>query len=142
MRDKIEAEFNKFMSIGTKKGSLNEEDIYFKLLKYESTAEEIQEVIDALENASIKIIKTVEPETDNNAIQTIIAEVNVDDPVKMYLKDIGKVPLLSSEEEIILAKKILEGDQYAKAKLSEANLRLVVSIAKRYVGRTSMQFLD
>jgi len=142
VRDKIEAEFNKFMSIGTKKGSLNEEDIYFKLLKYESTAEEIQEVIDALENASIKIIKTVEPETDNNAIQTIIAEVNVDDPVKMYLKDIGKVPLLSSEEEIILAKKILEGDQYAKAKLSEANLRLVVSIAKRYVGRTSMQFLD
>ena len=130
------------MSIGTKKGALNEEDIYFKLLKYESTAEEIQDVIDTLENAGIKIIKAVEPETDNNEMQKIIAEVNVDDPVKMYLKDIGKVPLLSSEEEIVLAKKMIEGDEYAKAKLSEANLRLVVSIAKRYVGRTSMQFLD
>ena len=142
MRDKIEQELSKFMDIGTKKGSLNEEDIYFKLLKYESTAEEINYVIDSLEKARIKIIRAVEPETDNNEISKIISEVNVDDPVKMYLKDIGKVPLLSSEEEIVLAKKMLEGDEYAKAKLSEANLRLVVSIAKRYVGRTSMQFLD
>lgn len=142
MRDKIVLELNKFMDMGTKKGSLNEEDIYFKLLKYESTAEEINFVIDSLEKAAIKVIRAVEPETDNNEISKIIQEVNVDDPVKMYLKDIGKVPLLSSEEEIILAKKMIEGDEYAKAKLSEANLRLVVSIAKRYVGRTSMQFLD
>lgn len=142
MRDKIEQELAKFLTIGTKKGSLNEEDIYFKLLKYESGAEEIQYVVDSLEKQGVKIIKAVEPETDNNEMQKIIAEVNVDDPVKMYLKDIGKVPLLSSEEEIILAKKMIEGDEYAKAKLSEANLRLVVSIAKRYVGRTSMQFLD
>ena len=95
-----------------------------------------------LKSKASKIIKTVEPETDNNDSKPLIAEVMLMIPVKMYLKDIGKVPLLSSEEEIILAKKILEGDQYAKAKLSEANLRLVVSIAKRYVGRTSMQFLD
>lgn len=142
MRDKIEQELAKFLNIGTKKGSLNEEDIYFKLLKYESTAEEIQYVIDNLENAGIKIIKAVEPQTDNIEMQKIIAEINVNDPVKIYLKDIGKVPLLSSEEEIVLAKRMLEGDEYAKAKLSEANLRLVVSIAKRYVGRTSMQFLD
>ena len=67
--------------------------------------------------------------------------VNVEDPVRMYLKDIGKVPLLSAEEEIELAKRIEEGDEYAKKQLSEANLRLVVSIAKKYVGR-GMLFLD
>ncbi len=142
MRDKIQLELSKFLNMGTKKGSLNEEDIYFKLLKYESTAEEIEFVIAELEKAHIRIIRAEEPKTDNNEITKIISEVNVDDPVKVYLKDIGRVPLLSSEEEVVLAKKMLEGDEIAKAKLSEANLRLVVSIAKRYVGRTSMQFLD
>ncbi len=67
--------------------------------------------------------------------------IAIDDPVRMYLKEIGKVPLLSSEEEIELANRIENGDQYAKKKLAEANLRLVVSIAKRYVGR-GMLFLD
>ena len=142
MKEKIELEFHKFSEIGAKKGSLNEEDIYFKLLKYEATADEIQEVIDNLEQSGIKIIKTVEPDADKDTLNELISSVNVDDPVKMYLKDIGKVPLLTSDEEIMLAKKTLEGDEYAKAKLSESNLRLVVSIAKRYVGRTSMQLLD
>ena len=68
-------------------------------------------------------------------------QANIDDPVKMYLKDIGKVPLLSQEEEIELAKRMAAGDEEAKRRLSEANLRLVVSIAKRYVGR-GMLFLD
>ncbi len=72
---------------------------------------------------------------------TIPEGIAIDDPVRMYLKEIGKVPLLSSEEEMELAKRIEEGDQYAKKKLAEANLRLVVSIAKRYVGR-GMLFLD
>ena len=67
--------------------------------------------------------------------------VSIEDPVRMYLKEIGKVPLLSSDEEIELAKKIELGDEEAKKRLAEANLRLVVSIAKRYVGR-GMQFLD
>ena len=78
---------------------------------------------------------------DNSALYKSIGDVAVDDPVKMYLKDIGKVPLLSSEEEVELAKRMLEGDEEAKQKLSEANLRLVVNIAKRYVGR-GMLFLD
>lgn len=65
----------------------------------------------------------------------------MDDPVKMYLKDIGKVPLLSADDEIELARKMMDGDESAKRELSVANLRLVVSIAKRYVGR-GMQFLD
>ena len=72
---------------------------------------------------------------------TVIENINLDDPVKLYLKEIGRVPLLSSEEEIGLAVRIGEGDEYAKKRLTEANLRLVVSIAKRYVGR-GMHFLD
>lgn len=142
MREKLEQEYNKFADMGAKKGSLNEEDIYFRLLKYEATADEIKAVIEQLESNGIRIIKAVEPDADKDVLTEIISSVGVDDPVKMYLKDIGKVPLLSSDEEIMLAKKMLEGDEYAKAKLSEANLRLVVSIAKRYVGRTSMQLLD
>ena len=90
----------------------------------------------------IKIIKAKEQDVEKESMEDIIAEVNVDDAVKMYLKDIGKVPLLTGEEEIDLAKRMLDGDMYAKNKLSESNLRLVVSIAKRYVGKTSMQFLD
>ena len=67
--------------------------------------------------------------------------ISIDDPVRMYLKEIGKVPLLSAEEEIDLAKRMEKGDNEAKRRLAEANLRLVVSIAKRYVGR-GMLFLD
>ena len=141
MRDKIEQELLKLLEIGTKKSSLNEEDIYFRLLKYEASAEEIQDILKALENANIKIIKAENPEVEKENFDELVSQVS-DDPVKMYLKDIGKVPLLTSEEEIDLAKRMLNGDEYAKAKLSEANLRLVVSIAKRYSGRTSMQFLD
>ena len=82
-------------------------------------------------------IDIVEEEIDLSVPEGIA----IDDPVRMYLKEIGKVPLLSSEEEMELAKQIEEGSQYAKKKLAEANLRLVVSIAKRYVGR-GMLFLD
>lgn len=71
----------------------------------------------------------------------ILKGVNIDDPVRMYLKEIGKVPLLTADEEIELAKRMKDGDEEAKKRLAEANLRLVVSIAKRYVGR-GMQFLD
>ena len=67
--------------------------------------------------------------------------VNVDDPVRMYLREIGKIPLLTYEQELDLAQKVLDGDEGAKQKLSESNLRLVVSIAKKYVGR-GMLFLD
>ncbi|MDY6038141.1 MAG: RNA polymerase sigma factor RpoD [Eubacterium sp.] len=72
---------------------------------------------------------------------TVPKGISVDDPVRMYLKEIGKVPLLTADEEIELAKRMEQGDEYAKMKLCEANLRLVVSIAKRYVGR-GMLFLD
>ena len=93
------------------------------------------EMLDAL---SMDIESTKTPDEENSADSKAMA---IDDPVKVYLKEIGRVPLLTSEEEIELAIRISENDQEAKQRLSEANLRLVVSIAKRYVGR-GMQFLD
>ena len=142
IKEKIDVEVKKLLEIGTKKGSLNEEDIMFRLLKYEASAEEIEKVMDALEESNIKIIKASNPDVEKEDFSELVSQISVDDPVKMYLKDIGKVPLLSCEEEIELAKRMLDGDEYAKARLSESNLRLVVSIATRYAGRTSMQFLD
>ncbi len=142
VKEKLEVELTRIKDVGLKKGSINEEDIYFKMLKYEQSADEIQAFIEELEKLGIKIIKAKEQDVEKESMEDIIAEVNVDDAVKMYLKDIGKVPLLTGEEEIDLAKRMLDGDMYAKNKLSESNLRLVVSIAKRYVGKTSMQFLD
>ena len=89
-----------------------------------------------------EIILTDEDEVDVENIDLSVPEgVSIEDPVRMYLKEIGKVPLLSAEEEIELAQRMEEGDQEAKKRLAEANLRLVVSIAKRYVGR-GMLFLD
>ena len=89
-----------------------------------------------------EIILTEEDEVDVENIDLSVPEgVSIEDPVRMYLKEIGKVPLLSAEEEIALAQRMEEGDQEAKKRLAEANLRLVVSIAKRYVGR-GMLFLD
>ena len=83
-----------------------------------------------------------EEEVELDKIDLSVPEgVSIEDPVRMYLKEIGKVPLLSAEEEIELAKKMEQGDENAKKRLAEANLRLVVSIAKRYVGR-GMLFLD
>lgn len=95
------------------------------------------------EEKAMQEMEQIEEEViDLESIDLSVPEgVGVDDPVRMYLKEIGKVPLLSTEDEIELAKKIAEGDEEAKDKLVEANLRLVVSIAKRYAGR-GMQFLD
>ncbi|MFG6327846.1 MAG: RNA polymerase sigma factor RpoD [Lachnospiraceae bacterium] len=94
------------------------------------------------EKAMQEMEKIEEEVIDLESIDLSVPEgVGVDDPVRMYLKEIGKVPLLSTEDEIELAKRIAEGDEEAKDKLVEANLRLVVSIAKRYAGR-GMQFLD
>ncbi len=95
--------------------------------------------LDDLEEPPADELEEISQEELENAL--IIDDVTLNDPVKLYLKEIGRVPLLSGEEEIELAQKILDGDQMAKQRLTEANLRLVVSIAKRYVGR-GMHFLD
>ena len=118
--------------------------------------EQIDKVFDQFEEMGVDILKDdfddEEPDlddleevedikVDDASLAMAMDNVNVDDPVRMYLREIGKIPLLTYEEELELAKKVLEGDEEAKKKLSESNLRLVVSIAKKYVGR-GMLFLD
>ncbi|MBP3596761.1 MAG: RNA polymerase sigma factor RpoD [Clostridia bacterium] len=117
--------------------------------------EEIDKVFDEFEKMGVNILKDdedlLEPDLDDlKEVEEIKLEdldvtnfdgINVDDPVRMYLREIGRIPLLSFEEELELAKKILVGDEEARQKLAESNLRLVVSIAKKYVGR-GMLFLD
>ena len=143
MNEKYISEYNKLLEIGKKKGKLQEEDIFLKFLKYETSAAEIDEIIVELKKNKIKIIPAEkQDDLDSKELETLINQVSVDDPVKMYLKDIGRVSLLTQDEEIELAKKVIEGDENAKAKLCESNLRLVVSIAKRYSGKNGMSFLD
>ncbi len=121
------------------KGSVSTNALCDALEKYELTPQQIEQVYKALPEAGISIYD--EDERDRELFEQALSDIGLDDPVKMYLKDIGRVPLLSGEEEIDLARKMQEGDEAAKQRLSEANLRLVVSIAKRYVGR-GMLFLD
>jgi RNA polymerase primary sigma factor len=109
--------------------------------------EQIEKIYESLENAGVDVVGDIEAEmkdiqlTEEDFDISIPEGINIDDPVRMYLKEIGKVPLLSADEEIELAQRMGEGDEEAKRRLAEANLRLVVSIAKRYVGR-GMLFLD
>ena len=105
-------------------------------------AEMMEKVYDYLEKNNIDVIGSMEEIPEEEDLDLSLPEgISIDDPVRMYLKEIGKVPLLSADEEIELAKKMEKGDEAAKQRLAEANLRLVVSIAKRYVGR-GMLFLD
>ena len=92
------------------------------------------------EEPDIEDLKEVENLKLDEITEDTFDGINIDDPVRMYLREIGKIPLLTFDEELDLAKKILEGDEDAKQKLAESNLRLVVSIAKKYVGR-GMLFL-
>ena len=132
----LKQEIEKLISMGKANGSVTEEEIVAKLERLNVTPEEMELVFSALNEAKI----TIKENAPADELDKII-EGNVDDSVKMYLKDIGKVALLTADEEVELAKRMEEGDEEAKKILSEANLRLVVSIAKRYVGR-GMQFLD
>ena len=131
---------------GKKNGTLTYKEIMDEIDHIALGPEQIEKLYEVLESMGIEVqgdmneVSGVEEE-ELDLDLSIPEGVAIDDPVRMYLKEIGKVPLLSSEEEIELAQKIEEGSQYAKKKLAEANLRLVVSIAKRYVGR-GMLFLD
>ncbi len=135
----LKQEIEKIIALGKQKGSVTEEEIMQKLEHLQASADDLEAVFDALKAANITVEETV-VEDDTTDIDSLI-DSTIDDSVKIYLKDIGKVPLLTADEEIALAKRMEEGDEEAKKILSEANLRLVVSIAKRYVGR-GMQFLD
>lgn len=129
---------------GKKTGTLTYKQIMDEVEHIDLGPEQIEKIYEVLESMGIEVLGEVNAveEVEEEEIDLSVPEgIAIDDPVRMYLKEIGKVPLLSSEDEINLALRIEEGDQYAKKKLAEANLRLVVSIAKRYVGR-GMLFLD
>ncbi len=127
-----------------KKGVLEYKEIMDFLSDIELDSEQIDKIYEYLESQGIDVMGIVELEDDTDKdldLSISDGSINIDDHVRMYLKEIGKVSLLSADEETELARRMEEGDEYAKKRLAEANLRLVVSIAKRYVGR-GMLFLD
>lgn len=132
---------------GKAKGMLTYKEIMDAFEEIELEPEQIEKIYETVENMGIDVVGDIESElediqlTEEDLDITIPEGISIDDPVRMYLKEIGKVPLLSADEEIELAKRMERGDTEAKRRLAEANLRLVVSIAKRYVGR-GMLFLD
>ncbi|MGI6704419.1 MAG: RNA polymerase sigma factor RpoD [Clostridia bacterium] len=134
---------------GKTKGVLTYKEIMDTLEEIELDPEQIEKIYDTFDEMGIdvmgedEIVKDIiEDEAELETEEFTVPEgVNIDDPVRMYLKEIGKIPLLTADDEIELAQAIEAGDEEAKRKLAEANLRLVVSIAKRYVGR-GMLFLD
>ena len=143
------------IELGKSKGQLTTKEILDAIGELDFDPEHIEKFYDTLESHGIEIIDDFSDiqiddidlsnvsgaDTDDFDAGMGMEGVAIDDPVKVYLKEIGRVPLLSSEEEVRLAIAIKDGDEAAKKRLSEANLRLVVSIAKRYLGR-GMQFLD
>ena len=142
------------VELGRSKGKLTTQEIMDAMEDFDFDPSQVDKLYEALEAANIEIVDDldIDPLDDLDAVlqetkdpsadDTVLADgIIIDDPVKVYLKEIGRVPLLTSEEEKELAIRIMDGDAKAKKRLSEANLRLVVSIAKRYVGR-GMQFLD
>ena len=152
----LEERLHELLAVAKTKNVLEYREVmnYFKGLPMED--EQLDRILELLEKNNIIVIRelreldiadsdivlTQEDEVDLASIDLSVPEgVSLEDPVRMYLKEIGKVPLLSGEEEIELSKRIEAGDEAARKRLAEANLRLVVSIAKRYVGR-GMQFLD
>ncbi|MBS6510945.1 MAG: RNA polymerase sigma factor RpoD [Clostridiales bacterium] len=137
----------KILEISKAKGVISYKEMSDILDEFEMKPEQMEKLYEALEEMNIDVIdedaaKLENEETAKEELESAVpSNVSIDDPVRMYLKEIGKVPLLTAEEERELAIRMGEGDETAKQKLAEANLRLVVSIAKRYVGR-GMLFLD
>ncbi len=142
------------IDLGKQKGSITNQDILDAIGELDFDPEKLEKLYDAIEAQGIEIVEDMgeikiddielsyeESKEENGGGSSTEQNITIDDPVKVYLKEIGRVPLLTSEEEVELAIRISDGDVHAKQRLSEANLRLVVSIAKRYLGR-GMQFLD
>ena len=147
---------NELLHRGKKRGVLTYAEIMDTLQSEDLSPDEIDDMYEVFTNKGIEIvdeipdvelldgpdISEIEASPEEVDIDLTVPEgISIDDPVRMYLKEIGRVPLLSADEEIRLAKRMEQGDEEAKRRLAEANLRLVVSIAKRYVGR-GMLFLD
>ncbi len=153
--DARQTKLNELYEFGKSKGNMTYKEIMDRLMEMNMDPDQLDKVLETLEALGVEIVNeneaapqpAAQPEEEHNdQLDLSVPEgISVDDPVRMYLKEIGKVPLLSAEEEVEIAKKLESGTpeekEEAKRKLSEANLRLVVSIAKRYVGR-GMLFLD
>lgn len=137
-QQKIQTEINRVLEKAKKKGSVTMEELAESFSKLNT--DQIDEILARIQQEGIKLLETTLLESDDD-LEKLINQSNIEDPVKMYLKDIGKVPLLTQEEELRLGKLVMEGNQEAKDKLCESNLRLVVAIAKKYSGR-GMMFLD
>lgn len=146
-KESIEEIKNKLIKDGKKDGKLTYEEIGDAFDKYEIDSDDIDELYKVFEKEGIKLVDKKDSKDDEDEVDvtkedlSVPKGVTVDDPVRMYLKEIGKISLLTAEEEVEIAKRMEAGDESAKKELAEANLRLVVSIAKRYVGR-GMSFLD
>ncbi|MEG6521267.1 RNA polymerase sigma factor RpoD [Desulfotomaculum sp. 1211_IL3151] len=158
MRDEMKVEqVKELIEKGKKRGVLTYNEIMDTLQGTELSPDQIDDIYEKISAMGIEVVPLasdlepleVDDSVDNTPEEEVEVEVDlsipegigIDDPVRMYLKEIGRVPLLTPEEEIELAKRMEQGDEEAKRRLAEANLRLVVSIAKRYVGR-GMLFLD
>ncbi len=142
LNSKMNNALSKLISLGKTRGFLANVEIGERLtLECGADARQLEEAMRIITESGIEITDGQVKRAELKNIENLLSEVNTDDPVKVYLKDIGKIPLLSADEETDLAKLMSDGDPVAKARLSEANLRLVVAIAKRYVGR-GMQLLD
>ena len=150
--DMADSKINELINHGKQSGKLTTKEITDVLEELDFDADEINKLYDDFESSNIEIVDDFSADedldsaldfTDSDDFESSLSSegIAIDDPVKIYLKEIGRVPLLTAEEEIELATRMAQGDKYARKRLSEANLRLVVSIAKRYVGR-GMQFLD
>ena len=133
---------------GKSKGELTYKEVIDTLGNDALDVDQMEVVYDRFEDADINVVEEIDPVeiagedvTEIDPKLAVTEGIAIDDPVRMYLKEIGRVPLLTSDQEIDIAKRMADGDEEAKQQLAEANLRLVVSVAKRYVGR-GMQFLD
>ena len=145
--DAKQEKLNELYELGKSKGVLTYDEIISKLSSYEIDPEQFDNILETFEAMGVAVTRdaesvTPQPEPLPEDDMDLMPEgISIDDPVRMYLKEIGRVPLLTADEEIEIAQRMEQGDEEAKKKLAEANLRLVVSIAKRYVGR-GMLFLD
>jgi len=143
----IKLKLNELYEDAKTKGTVTRDEVASQVMELEIDADQITKIYETLESMGVDVVSEFDPVPANEVVEpekidlSVPENINVDDPVRMYLKEIGKVPLLTAEEEIEIAKRMEAGDESAKQKLTEANLRLVVSIAKRYVGR-GMLFLD
>lgn len=133
------------IELGKKKGTITYEELALHLKNLELDADSLDDLYNALRENQIEVVSEDADDTDegiaNTSTELLTKDLTINDPVRMYLKEIGQIKLLTTEEELELADRIKDGDELAKSTLAEANLRLVVSIAKRYVGR-GMLFLD